>query len=296
VVDNLSLYHVPEKEFSCAHGIIVFRPLQWGAAALEKSFERYVIMIHQPEKEDTVLEVKDQWVDLKEASRITGRSVTALRLLINRKKIDRIKKIHSKGQGYWLIHQEALESLMSHDRLSDASAREEIEGDEPDFMESPELNHTPAMSQLNHVMTLAFDHIERQRKEWEGERDKLMQGLLMYRVKFEELDKQVKQLPAPPEYVRTRMEDLERHLDEVKKEKNTVATELGEKVTLLAREKEATVVALESSKSGYEDALSELRAKLEEEARMKEELRRELEIARDELTVMKQPWWKKRVW
>jgi len=100
------------------------------------------------------------------------------------------------------------------------------------------------------------------------ERDSLMQGLMMYRYKFEELDKQVKQLPAPPEIV---------------------ARELSDKAAALARAEEILEEAKEAQKR-HAAAMDELKNKLIEEEHAKEAYRIQWEAAQAEL---KRPWWKK---
>ncbi len=100
------------------------------------------------------------------------------------------------------------------------------------------------------------------------ERDSLMQGLMMYRYKYEELDRQVKVLPAPPEIV---------------------TRELNEKAAALARAEKILVEAQETQQR-YAEALDELKAKLREEAHAKEAYRIQWEAARAELN---RPWWQK---
>lgn len=116
-------------------------------------------------------------------------------------------------------------------------------------------------------------------KEWQQERDNLMQGLMMYRYKFEELDRQVKMLPAPPEYVKSKIDELEKHLQEEARARSIVVIE-----------KTKTEEEKEQLRNDYEDFLSQLRTKLSEEERVKEELKAELEKA---MTDLKRPWWKK---
>lgn len=58
------------------------------------------------------------------------------------------------------------------------------------------------------MITLPLEYYEKQQKE----RDQALQGLMMYRYKFEEAERQLKLLPAPVEMVNSRLEELERQL------------------------------------------------------------------------------------
>jgi len=102
---------------------------------------------------------------------------------------------------------------------------------------------------------------------------------MMYRYKFEELDRQVNMLPAPSEYVKSKIDELEKHLQEEVRARSIVVIE-----------KTKTEEEKEQLRNDYEDFLSQLRTKLSEEERVKEELKAELEKAMADL---KRPWWKK---
>lgn len=82
---------------------------------------------------------------------------------------------------------------------------------------------------------IPLQHYEEQRSQWLQERDQLQAGLLMYRYKFEELDRQVKMLPAPVEIIPNKLTELE-----------TKTAELVEKDQALMKSQE-TVKALEEA-------------------------------------------------
>jgi predicted nucleic acid-binding Zn-ribbon protein len=63
-------------------------------------------------------------------------------------------------------------------------------------------------SKSEHVITLPVEYYERQQKE----RDELVQGLMMYRYKFEELDRQVRLLPAPVETIPVKLAEKDQAL------------------------------------------------------------------------------------
>jgi hypothetical protein len=63
---------------------------------------------------DIMIEVQniDQgWLTLQQASEITGKSVTAIRMLIKRKRLNLAKKIKYNGRNSWIVHEEVIKSL-----------------------------------------------------------------------------------------------------------------------------------------------------------------------------------------
>ena len=187
-----------------------------------------------------------QWVTIQGASEILGRSENAVRLLVKRGKFDQLKKIKDRGRGHWVIHKDSITRLVNSGQL--------VENDGSD--------------QFNHDTSIPLKHYEENRKEWLSERDQLMQGLLMYRYKYEEIEKQMKALPAPPEII---------------------AKELEDKAAALAQAEKIVEEARETQKR-YLEAMEELKAKLLEEEREKGAYRAQWEGAQAELS---RPWWKK---
>ncbi|GEM_PF-2668305 len=57
-----------------------------------------------------------QWITVQEASRITGRSINSIRLLIRRRKLSRVLKIKGKHGDEWVIHREAIHDLSQADQ------------------------------------------------------------------------------------------------------------------------------------------------------------------------------------
>jgi hypothetical protein len=190
-----------------------------------------------------VVKKDGQWVTLQEASEITGKSINALRLLVKRKKFDHIKKVTGKGHGYWLIRKDSIAEAVIQDQSSDQTTQ----------CDWSDRTIQPVMIPL---------------ERYEAERDRLMQGMMMYRYKFEELDRQVKLLPAPPDMM---------------------SRELQEKAAALAQAEKILNEAKEAQKH-HTEAMLELKAKLQEEERAKEAFRLQWEQAMEEA---KKPWWKK---
>jgi len=205
-----------------------------------------------------------EWYSLQEASKITGKSPASLRRLIQRKVFERVKKERSSYGEYWLIHRDELSIYGVHGAFNERGSVQGVHNEREEGV---------------HVNTITFETYDQHRREWEHRCSTLEQGLLMYRYKFEEVDRQLKILPAPPEYVKAKIDELEKNLQEEARAKS-----------LLAIEKAETEEEKEQLRKDYEDFLSQLRAKLSEEERIKEELKAELEKAMADL---KRPWWKK---
>ena len=145
----------------------------------------------------------DEWITLKAASKLTGRSINSLRILISRKKIDMVKKMRDNGPGYWVIHKEALGAISRSDMVDEISRQSSIS--------SP---HQTIISPTSQVISMPIEYYERQQKE----HDNIVQGMMMYRFKFEELEKQVRLLPAPVEAVTTRLQEQERTIEALQAE------------------------------------------------------------------------------
>ncbi|MDQ7839148.1 MAG: hypothetical protein RDU59_11860 [Thermodesulfobacteriota bacterium] len=193
-----------------------------------------------------------QWLTLTEASNLTGKSINSLRLLIRRKKLTMVRKVRGKRGDEWIIHREAIHDVGQGDQEMTTVTRVGDQGDHP------------SMPDACHVITLPLEYYERQQKE----RDQLSQGLLMYRYKFEELDRVVKALPAPPDII---AEEI-RQKDSVIKEAQKVLNDAQYAIT----QKEV--------------ALAELKQKLDEAEQAKEHLR---EVWEQAMADIKKPWWKK---
>lgn len=204
--------------------------------------------------------VTEQWLTLKEASDITGKSINALTLLINRNKIDRVRKVKGKGGGKWLVHRDSLHLLMAENLLLCQSTGQD------------RVNTLSEETGYERVTpSIPLEHYEKKRDEWLTERDRLQTGLMMYRYKFEEMEHQMRLLPAPPEVVTSKL------------------TELEEKAAALAQAQVILQQAQETQKQ-YEEAVAQLKLKLQEEEHAKEAFRIQWELAQAEI---ERPWWKK---
>lgn len=145
----------------------------------------------------------DYWLTLQEASNVTGKSVNALTLLINRRKIDRTKKVSGRGKGKWLIHRDSVEKINKVNLSDDSSER------------LTELNPVKDQTEYDRLInSIPLEHYEKKREEWDRERDRLVQGLVMYQWKFEELDKKIRLLPAPVESVLDIIKQREEKINE----------------------------------------------------------------------------------
>jgi len=186
-----------------------------------------------------------EWITLKEASKITGKSVTALRMMIKRKKIDRAKKIRINNREHWHIHKEEVGALSDHDQTVDR-------GDQN------------TLSRLDQVITMPVETYLQQQKE----RDHLVQGMMMYRFKFEELDRKLKLLPAPVEVIAHQVEEQKEALAE--RERMLQDTQAA--IQMAEEEKKGILSQLEAEKA-YRSELEGHKQQAEKEA---EDIREEL--------------------
>jgi hypothetical protein len=199
-----------------------------------------------PVRDDRVTE---QWLTLKEASDVTGKSINALTLLINRNKLDRVRKVKGKGGGKWLIHKDSLHLLMADTLSPCQGARQD------------RVNTLSEETEYERVMpSIPLEHYEKKRDEWLTERDRLQTGLLMYRYKFEELDRQIRLLPAPVEAVAPLLKDREAKLAELEhkeqelRESHQANVELEAKLSKAAENEQALTRSQETIKA-LEEAL-----------------------------------------
>jgi hypothetical protein len=200
------------------------------------------------------------WYTLQEASKLTGKTPSSLRRLIQRKVIERVKKEHSKHGEHWLIHKE---------ELTPQGVREMF--DERGHVQGVHIERGEGV----HPNIISFETYDQHRREWEQRCSQLEQGVMMYRYKYEDLDRQVKMLPAPPELISSKVQELEQD-----RRQKTEALAQAHKILHQAQE----------VKERYKSSVLELKAKLQEEERAKEALRLQWEQAMEEA---KKPWWKK---
>lgn len=207
-----------------------------------------------------------EWLTVKQVSHMTGKSIDAIRMLLYRKKLSNVKKVNRNNGGpnreHWLIHRDTA-ALLCNGHMTN---------------EQTDVNHNNSItedSELLHNVSHNIDVIplhyhDQKQREWLTERDQLQAGLMMYRYKFEEMERQMRLLPAPPE---------------------VVASELEEKAAALETAENIIQQAQETQKK-YEEALEQLKIKLQEEEHAKEAFRIQWELSQAEL---KRPWWQK-IW
>lgn len=247
----------------------------------------------------------DEWVPLCDASRVTGRSIGSLRELISENKLYKVKKVTGKGFSCWLIHRDILSDIGSIESSDNDECQPEASLEDAGCI-GHEVHKTDSVPLEYHDRKMKEWLAERDQlmKEWMAERDNLMHGIMMYQLKFEDLDRRMKMLPSPPEIATEelkRMAEAEERLTEkenVISEKEIIITEKDQVITkkervILEKEQvinEAHKIIRDAQEiiSKREEALRELRHKLEEEERNQEILRSEWKNAIEEA---KRPWW-----
>lgn len=223
-----------------------------------------------------------EWITLRDASRATGRSMTALRVMIKRGKDVMAKKVAENNREYWLLHKDTVQKLTNLDseQLNDPV----MIGDHNDPGSS---SHGDPQ-----VATIA-EFFERQRKELMEERDQALQGLMMYRYKFEEMERKMRLLPAPPELISEDIKKRNEITEQARRDLAQAQKELEDERTS-KQESLARAIKLIMDKEHIlrekEQIAAELEKKLHEEAHAKEAYRIEMERAIEE---SRRPWWKK---
>jgi hypothetical protein len=190
-----------------------------------------------------------EWVTLQEASKITKKSVGSIRMFIKRKgkgeQPVKAKKISENAREYWVIHSSEL------NRIDDVNL-DNVQGD-------VKIGEQNVFTSGEQVITMPAEVFIRQQKE----RDELVQGMLMYRFKFEELDRLMKCLPAPVESVTSKLE-----------------------------EQEQEIARLQLDVTKFQEKEQEI-ARLQEEKVKAEQVVQENEALKTRLREMELPWWKK---
>jgi len=192
--------------------------------------------------EQSVSQSTSQWVTVQEASQITGKSENAIGLLIRRRRLDRVKKVNGNGQGKWLIHRD---SLMKYQSTSQSSEK----------VTDSDQSVRPVSQSVTDLLKsmIPLEHYEKKRGEWDQERDRLQTGLLMYRYKFEELDRQTRLLPAPLESIPSKLSELE-HKEQELRESRQAIVELEAQLSKAVENEQAIVRSQETIKA-LEEAL-----------------------------------------
>jgi hypothetical protein len=201
----------------------------------------------------------DEALTLSEASKYTGLSVPSLRRMINGGRLSSAHMVDSKTGQAWVIQKVELERLKAKKRQCDQP-------------------HEKVDQRNDNDQSIPLTYFEERRHEWESERRRLMDdmislrtGIEMYRYKFEEAERQIRLLPAPPEVVSSKLQELE------------------QKEAALAQAQRILEQAQEV-KERYKASLIELKQKLQEEEKAKVDLQGQWELAQAEL---KRSWWKK---
>ena len=175
-----------------------------------------------------------EWLTVKQVSHMTGKSIDAIRMLLHRKKLSNVKKVNNHNGGpnreHWLIHRDTA-ALLCNSHMTDNRS---------DVMVNSDITETA--EQLHNIDVIPLHYHDLKQREWLTERDQLQAGLLMYRYKFEELDRQVRLLPAPVETVGTLLQDREAKVAELEHKEQ----ELRDSRQALDRSQEA-VSALEEA-------------------------------------------------
>lgn len=141
-----------------------------------------------------------EWLSLKEISDITEKSPSFIDFLVSTGHIQKIREISHDDYSFTLIHRDMIPLIISSEEVADAHAGSDGTGSRDAARGS-----------------IPCEYYDLKLQEWMKERDRLIQGLMMYRYKFEEIEKQMKLLPAPPEIMQKKLSEREMQLMKAKK-------------------------------------------------------------------------------
>jgi hypothetical protein len=231
-------------------------------------------------------QVEATWLTIPELSKITGKKDTALRMWAKRRlragHREHIRKEHGKTGDKWLVHSSMVNVLRQHVEAQYVLP-EQADQVLPDHVEATHSEDKLCLGNATeHVDLISFETYVEERREWQQERDNLLQGMMMYRYKFEEADRQLKMLPAPVEVVTRDLKEKEDKVQEIEKDREQKTAALTQAQKILQQAQEV--------KERYKTSIIELKGKLAEEERVREAYRIQWELAQAEL---KKPWWKK---
>lgn len=252
--------------------------------------------------------ILDEWVTLCDASRATGRSIASLRELISENRLNKVKKVTGKNFSCWMIHRDLLSQIGEVEKGDEITEFQEETDENDGCCKTPEIQRVDVipLEYFDRKSREWLDERDQLMKNWLDERDQLMHGIIMYQLKFEELDKRMKLLPAPPEVASEELKKKDEVEATIKKreqaivEKEQIISEKEQVITKkdqIINEKERVInEANKIIKNAQEiiqkreEAMAELRKQLEEEERTQEKMKAEWSKA---IEASKKTWWKK---
>lgn len=202
-------------------------------------------------------------VTIKEACRITGLSVSTLRMHLKKGLIEGVKT-SSKFGDTWHIKADSIRHLKPLESSG-------LNAQPLSNMSTSELSTSTPIRGNDNPIRIRDEHLNDLRKQittYEGLLTIFQQRIGALETEKVGYEEKLKLLPAPPEIV---------------------ARELKDKAAALAQAEKIVEEAKETQKR-YLEAMEELKAKLMEEEREKEAYRNQWESAQAEL---RRPWWKK---
>jgi len=213
-----------------------------------------------------------------------GKTKGALRVAIHRKQFVRVKKNIENGHETWLIHKDELVKNTVHVHTDMYG----VQNDRTESVQSTQVN------------LITLEHYDRAREEWSTQRTHLEQGIMMYRYKFEELDRKLKLLPAPVETVVYEIEEKKKSLAETQDKLRNLEIEKAKIEVENSMERDTREKAVKERDDLIlqvnEEKLEKNTLKVEKE-KLIEELNRERELRikyeKNLIEEQTRPWWKK---
>lgn len=200
---------------------------------------------------------------IKEASKITGLSTSTLRMHLKKGLIEGVKTSTKFGDT-WHIKADSIKHLKSLESSG-------LNAQPLSNMRTSETSTSTSIKNSDNLIRMRDEHLTDLRKQvmtYEGIIITFQQRIGVLESEKTAYEAKLKLLPAPPEIL---LNDLQ------------------QKEAALAQAEKIVLAAQETQKQ-YEEAVAQLKLKLQEEEHAKEAFRIQWELAQTEL---ERPWWKK---
>jgi hypothetical protein len=161
------------------------------------------------------------------------------------------KKKSVLGNGFWYIRRNPAKKVERWSPVQEAMIMKQEGLPAGKEEASSSAGEIPKGEQVN---TVTIEYYDRQRKAWDDQRSRLEQGIMMYRFKYEEMCKQIKLLPAPPEMIQ---EEISYRDTLLEKAKNVI---LQERARIRKQEEDLAAMKIRLQEEEQENAMLRLEA------------------------------------
>jgi hypothetical protein len=172
-----------------------------------------------------------EWLTLQEASRITGLNTFTIRKRIKAGKLSG-KKVNQKGKEVWFV---SVGDIKNSEKVDNERIKSKVRDELSDEPVNDELVHKPVANHYNHTVLLLQEKDERIHElvHHKGMLEHLLKDFQARMMNLEternELDRQVKLLPAPVDQIAMKLQETERN-EQALRDAQTAITKLEEEL------------------------------------------------------------------